>query len=48
MRMCGGFIILSDLRGREGCAFGLMHAFVFLSDLCGREVKILDYNNQTV
>ena len=48
MRMCGGFIILSDLCGREGLLDHLVSKAEFLSDLCGREVKILDYNNQTV
>ena len=37
MRMCGGFIILSDLCGREEKAHYSNLQRCFLSDLCGRE-----------
>ena len=41
MQMCGGFIILSDLRGREEFYIAPPSGGKFLSDLCGREVLVL-------
>ena len=38
MQMCGGFIILSDLCGREEQHMSNASLSYFLSDLCGREV----------
>ena len=41
MQMCGGFIILSDLCGREVYLFIRDKFDHFLSDLCGREAADL-------